>query len=133
MKNFLCVLALALSVAGCSAIDVKGIVRDERTGEPLPGAAVQIGDESTTTDLTGYYELEVSENDGDPQSVNVSKAGYSGFSEQVSFDEGADEVFQDIELQKAAAGAKTGTQTMEGGEHDDDDDLGEDDDHDDKD
>lgn len=100
MKRFLCAAALALGVAGCSAIDVKGIVRDERTGEPLPGAAVQIGDETTTTDLTGYYELEVSENDGDPQSVNVSKAGYAGFSEQVSFDEDADQVFQDIELQK---------------------------------
>jgi uncharacterized membrane protein len=100
MKQILCVLALALGVAGCSAIDVKGIVRDDKTGEPLPGAAVQIGDETTRTDLTGYYELEVSENDGDPQAVHVTKAGYSGFSEQVAFDEDADEVFQDIELKK---------------------------------
>src|SRR5262245_56940534 len=47
MKRVLSVLALGFLVAGCSAIDVKGIVRDDRTGEPLPGAAVQIGEDTT--------------------------------------------------------------------------------------
>lgn len=101
MKRLIGLAALVFA-AGCSQIDVKGIVREEGTGEPLPGAAIRVGEHSTTTDLTGYYELEVDEEDGEPQQVHVTKAGYEAYSEQVSFDEDADEVFQDIELQKAA-------------------------------
>lgn len=118
MKRVLCAAALALGLGGCSAIDVKGIVRDEDTGEPLPGAAVRIGDESTTTDLTGYYELEVDEEDGEPQQVHVTKSGYTGFAEQVAFDEDADEVFQDVELKKADRDGRgrAKTDSKEGGE-----------------
>jgi hypothetical protein len=101
MKRLIGLAALVFA-AGCSQIDVKGIVREEGTGEPLPGAAIRVGEHTTTTDLTGYYELEVDEEDGEPQQVHVTKSGYEAYSEQVSFDEDADEVFQDIELQKAA-------------------------------
>jgi hypothetical protein len=102
MKRLCGAFALMFAMAGCSAIDVKGIVREEGTGVPLPGAAVMIGDESTTTDTRGFYHLEVDENDGDPQRMHVQKAGYGAFAEQVSFDEGADEILQDIELKKTA-------------------------------
>lgn len=101
MKRLCGALAVVFA-AGCSAIDVKGVVREEGTGQPLPGAAVMIGDESTTTDIRGFYHLEVDENDGEPQNMHVQKAGYNAFSEQVSFDEDADEILQDIELQKGA-------------------------------
>lgn len=101
MKRLIGLVALVFA-AGCSQIDVKGIVREEGTGEPLPGASIRVGEHTTTTDLTGFYELEVDEEDGEPQQVHVTKSGYEAYSEQVSFDEDADEVFQDIELQKAA-------------------------------
>jgi len=132
MKRLIGWVALVFA-AGCSQIDVKGIVREEGTGEPLPGAAIRVGEHTTTTDLTGYYELEVDEEDGEPQQVHVTKAGYEAFSEQVAFDEDADEIFQDIELQKAAVDpnnpALPQNENPQMGEDHDDDDH----DHDDKD
>lgn len=99
MKRLIAVLALAAS-AGCADIEMRGIVRDEGTGEPLPGATVRVGDSSTTTDRTGYYSLEVDESD-EPKQIFVDKAGYEPFTEQVTLDDvESDEVFQDIELKK---------------------------------
>lgn len=86
---------LVLAAAGCGGVDVQGIVRDERTGEPLPGATVKIGEEEATTDYRGFYELEVDEEEA--QQLSVDKQGYRQFSEDVSF-EGVDEVIQDIDL-----------------------------------
>lgn len=99
MKRLIAVLALAFS-AGCAEIEMRGIVREEGSGEPLPGATVRVGDRSTTTDLTGYYNLEVDESD-EPKQIFVDKAGYEPFTEQVTLDDDeTDEVFQDIELKK---------------------------------
>ncbi|MCO5171135.1 MAG: carboxypeptidase-like regulatory domain-containing protein [Planctomycetes bacterium] len=99
MKRLIGILTV-LFFAGCGGMDVRGIVRDESTGEPLPGATVRIGERSTTTDLTGYYNLEVDGRD-DPQQIHVQKAGYEAFSEQVTFDRDADEIYHDIELRSA--------------------------------
>lgn len=99
MKRLIGLLTTVFFV-GCGGMDVRGIVRDEGTGEPLPGATVRIGDRSTTTDLTGYYNIEVDGGD-DPQQIHVQKAGYEAFSEQVTFDRDADEIYHDIELRSA--------------------------------
>lgn len=94
MKRLMSAL-LVLAAAGCGSVDVQGIVRDERTGEPLPGATVRIGDEEATTDYRGFYELSV--DPGDARELSVEKPGYRSFNEDVSF-EGVDEVIQDIDL-----------------------------------
>lgn len=107
MKRLIGLLALVFA-AGCAEVEMRGIVRDEATGEPLPGATVRVGDRSTTTDLTGYYDLEVDESD-EPQQIFVDKSGYSPFSEQVNIsDETGDEVFQDVELKKQQEGSHLG-------------------------
>lgn len=99
MKKLIALVALAFA-AGCAEVEMRGIVREEGSGEPLPGATVRVGDRSTTTDLTGYYNLEVDESD-EPKQIFVDKAGYQPFTEQVSIDDDEiDEVFQDIELKK---------------------------------
>ncbi len=99
MKRLIASLAV-LFAAGCAEIEMRGIVREEGSGEPLPGATVRVGDRSTTTDLTGYYNLEVDESD-DPKQIFVDKAGYEPFTEQVTLDDDdVEEVFQDIELKK---------------------------------
>jgi hypothetical protein len=97
----LCSALLVLAMAGCSGVDVQGIVRDERTGEPLPGAKVMIGDEETATDYRGFFELEVDEDEASEMRVN--KSGYSTYSESVSFEEDMDEVIQDVELAPASS------------------------------
>ena len=99
MKRLIAFLTLALT-AGCADIQMRGIVREEGTGEPLPGATVRVGDKTTTTDLTGYYNLEVDESD-DTKQIFVDKAGYVPFSEQVTLSgDDIKEMFQDIELRK---------------------------------
>jgi hypothetical protein len=97
----LCSALLVLAMAGCSGVDVQGIVRDERTGEPLPGAKVMIGDEETATDYRGFFELEVDEDEASEMRVN--KSGYESYTESVSFEEDMDEVIQDVELAPAGA------------------------------
>lgn len=99
MKKLIALVAVAFA-AGCAEVEMRGIVREEGSGEPLPGATVRVGDRSTTTDLTGYYDLEVDESD-EPKQIFVDKAGYEPFTEQVTIDDDEiDEVFQDIELKK---------------------------------
>ncbi|MCO5167132.1 MAG: carboxypeptidase-like regulatory domain-containing protein [Planctomycetes bacterium] len=85
---------LVLAAAGCGGVDVQGIVRDERTGEPLPGATVRIGDEETSTDYRGFYELRVPE---DRQQLQVEKEGYEPYTEDVRF-QGIDQAIQDVDL-----------------------------------
>jgi hypothetical protein len=108
----LCGALLALAMAGCSGVDVQGIVRDERTGEPLPGAKVMIGDEETATDYRGFFELEVDEDEASEMRVN--KSGYETYSDSVSFEEDIDEVIQDVEL--APAGSMGTEGSLEGTE-----------------
>jgi hypothetical protein len=98
----LCSALLVLAMAGCSGVDVQGIVRDERTGEPLPGATVKIGDEETATDYRGFFELEVDEDEA--SKMHVNKSGYETYTESVSFDDDMDEVIQDVELAPQGSG-----------------------------
>ncbi|MCW8140588.1 MAG: carboxypeptidase regulatory-like domain-containing protein [Planctomycetota bacterium] len=85
---------LVLAAAGCGGTEVQGIVRDERTGEPLPGATVRIGDDETSTDYRGFYELRVRD---DRQQLQVEKEGYEPYTEDVRF-EGIDQAIQDVDL-----------------------------------
>lgn len=97
--------ALALmALAGCGSIDVRGFVRDEDTGEPLPGANIRIGDEETRSDEGGFYEMSIDDDDDDTQRVYVSKSGYEATSEKLEFDDDDDEVHKDLRLQKSEGG-----------------------------
>lgn len=87
--------ALLLLVAGCSHVEVQGIVRDQATGDPLPGATVRIGADMTSTDYRGYYEMEV---DKEPQQpLLVDKPGYEAFRQDVEL-EGVEQVIHDVNL-----------------------------------
>lgn len=115
----LCSALLVLAAAGCGSVDVQGIVRDERTGEPLPGATVRIGDDETETDYRGFYELSVDEDEA--KELSVDKPGYRAFSEDVSF-EGVEEVIQDVDLApqgRALEGQSQGLDRQEPTLHDD--------------
>ena len=98
MKRLIACVALALA-AGCAEVEMRGIVRDQATGEPLPGATIRVGDRETTTDLTGQYDFDVDES-GKPKQIIVHKAGYQPYVEDITIDEDrADEVVQDFDLQ----------------------------------
>lgn len=88
----------ALALAGCGGVQVRGVVRDEATGQPLPGAAVRVGSETTTSDLRGFYEVEVDPHRGRPQLVTAHKAGYWRCSLLAPFDPDARRVYRDVEL-----------------------------------
>lgn len=96
-----CAAALVTVVlAGCGGTEVKGIIRDEDSGEPLPGAIVRMGDESTRTGPGGFYELEVDVDDDEPAQVMVGAPGYEPKSMLVTIDDDNDIVYSDIELKK---------------------------------
>lgn len=98
MKRLIACVALALA-AGCAEVEMRGMVRDRSTGEPLPGATVRVGDRSTTTDITGAYEFDVDESDK-PKEVFVHKPGYEAYVEGIDITEDrADEMNVDFELQ----------------------------------
>jgi uncharacterized membrane protein len=90
---------VVVALAGCGSIDVRGFVRDEDTGEPLPGATVRVGDEETQTDQGGFYELSVDDDD-DTRRMYVSKSGYEARSESLEFDDDDEEFHKDFRLQK---------------------------------
>lgn len=97
-KTWIGFLALAFT-AGCAEVEMRGMVRDQTTGEPLPGATVRVGEHETTTDLTGYYQFDVDESD-DAKEILVTKSGYQPYIEDVKIDaDRADEMIQDFELQ----------------------------------
>lgn len=109
MRRWMIGIATVMTVAGCGGLEVAGIVRDERTGEPLPGATVTIGEESTRTDVGGGYELEVDADDDEPMHVYVSKEGYASHSGLVTMSEDEDRVVHDLELESRAEEQRTGT------------------------
>lgn len=73
-------LVASLFLSGC-ATDVNGVVRDSETNQPIPGATVRIGEESTSTDSEGYYSLEADGDDDDPQKFHVAAPGYMSVSD----------------------------------------------------
>lgn len=91
---------LSVVLAGCGGTEVKGIIRDEDSGEPLPGAIVRMGDESTRTGPGGFYELEVDVDDDEPAQVMVGAPGYEPKAMLVTIDDDNDIVYSDIELKK---------------------------------
>mgnify|MGYP001279360952 CR=1 FL=1 len=68
-------LPFVLVVGGCADIDVRGVVRDQETQEPIQGATVRIGEAITTTDSAGVYEMDV-DADEDPTRIHVSAPNY---------------------------------------------------------
>jgi hypothetical protein len=72
---------VTLLMLGC-ATGVEGVVRDADTNQPIPGAMVQIGDESTATDSRGFYKLDASSDDRRPQVFHVAAPGYMARSEE---------------------------------------------------
>jgi hypothetical protein len=95
MKRLCALTLFAATVAGCSNVELQGIVRDQSTGDPLPGATVRVGEDETETDYRGFYELEVDEEEA--REIMVDKTGYESFSQPVELT-GIDEVIQDVEL-----------------------------------
>lgn len=73
-------LVASLFFAGC-ATDVNGVVRDSETNQPIAGAVVQIGEESTATDSEGFYTLKADGDDDDPQRFHVAAPGYMAVSD----------------------------------------------------
>ena len=66
---------LGAALAGCSTTTIHGYARDAETHEPLGGVNVLVDDDTTFTDLTGRYTLEVDESE-DPVAVRVARHGY---------------------------------------------------------
>lgn len=97
------VLALPVALLGCSGVDVSGVVRDSTTHEPIEGATVRIGEEATTTDSYGYYELEAEGDDEDVQRFHVDAPGYMGISDQRRLEEDPESPIIDFDLQKDEA------------------------------
>lgn len=75
-KSTVCALAITLLCLGsASAQSIKGIVKDNLTSEPLPGATIQIqsGKQGTTTDAEGRFVVNATKGDV----LVVSYVGYT--------------------------------------------------------
>lgn len=91
---------LSVVLAGCGGTEVRGVVRDQDSGQPLQGAVVQVDDQSTRTDPGGFYKLEIDIEDDEPAQFMVNAPGYEQKSILANFDEDQDTVYSDIELKK---------------------------------
>jgi len=69
-------LLAALPLGGCCTGRVRGVIHDETTGTPIPGAVVASGRLSATSDENGFYDLEGLPCD-DSWRVVVSAPGYN--------------------------------------------------------
>lgn len=98
MIRKLCALGTIVLMAGCGNIDVRGFVRDDETGEPLPGATVRVGDDESQTDAGGFYEIEVDDDDEDQRKMYVSKQGYEASSASLEVDDDDNEIHKDLRL-----------------------------------
>jgi len=61
--------------------EIRGRAKRSDTGKPISGVRVQIGGDSTSTDGTGYYSIQIAPLDA--YDVSFSKNGYSGHRESV--------------------------------------------------
>lgn len=78
------VTALGLTLAGCGgggggggsssgSTRIAGVVVDQQTSEPVPGATVRVGSRSATTNASGNFDLPVSPG---AVTVTISAPGY---------------------------------------------------------
>lgn len=95
-------LAFALALAGCANVEVRGLVRDSQTQEPVPGATVRIGDRITATDSSGAFVMDV-DSDDDPQRVDVSAPNYAAQIDHRPIREEPDPYYMTFDLQPAEA------------------------------
>lgn len=94
------VLLAAGAAAGCGGMEVSGIVRDEETGKPLPGAVVRVGDDVTRTDNAGNYSLEVDADADDPVQTYVAAPGYQPQTDFTSVGDDQERLMRDFQLKK---------------------------------
>jgi hypothetical protein len=87
---YLLTLSFTLTLVGCGSV-VQGVVRDKMTGNPISSASVSIGDESTTTNTYGIYELSVSTKPSSTLLINAPS--YFMYTESLG-----DKLIHDIEL-----------------------------------
>lgn len=93
MKNNLLkvILAFCLSFGNFSAFsqsELKGLVTDETTGEPLIGATVSIGTIGTVTDFDGFYSMSV------PNGTHTLQCSYVSYAnKEVTIVMDGDQVF----------------------------------------
>jgi len=75
----------ALAQAANGAYVISGLITDQATGDPIPGAAVIVKNTTygTVSDMDGKYELNVQLSQGDYELV-CSFIGYSSVSKQIS-------------------------------------------------
>ena len=69
-----------LTIANLGGGFVQGEVYDDHKGTPLPGATVQVGSESVTTDLVGRFHIET---DLATTHVHIDKGGYTSVERHV--------------------------------------------------
>lgn len=112
MKRLCALMLFAATAAGCSNVEVQGIVRDQATGDPLPGATVRVGEDMTETDYRGFYEIEVDEDKA--REIMVDKTGYESYSQPVELT-GVDQVIQDVELNPSLPTSEQGGLGAPGG------------------
>ncbi|MEZ6185479.1 MAG: carboxypeptidase-like regulatory domain-containing protein [Planctomycetota bacterium] len=96
--RYLTLCAAALFACGCSTT-LKGTVTDAKTQQPLPGATVRVGEETTTTDSEGFYVLDADDDD-EPQQLHVQAPGYAAKSERRVIRDEPDPAFVNFELKR---------------------------------
>ena len=110
MKSFFFTLTLIsftfTSIIAQTGI-IKGVVTDAATGETLPAATVQVGEQGVFTDYDGAYELTV---DAGEVSLQFSYIGYSTVTKTVTLDDGAS-IQLDVALEEEATLLNTATVT----------------------
>lgn len=77
MKPVLLTFCLALSFIGSWAQSVMGSVVDAKTGRPLPGCSVRVGNQGTITNEDGKFSLKLSGLSVAKASITVSNLGYA--------------------------------------------------------
>jgi hypothetical protein len=50
-------LGIVLALGGCCSARIRGVVRDQATGQPIAGATVRAGEVTTNADGSGFYDL----------------------------------------------------------------------------
>ena len=87
--------ALTLTLAGCggggggggssSSTRITGLVQDQQTSDPIPGATVRVGNRSATTSTSGNFDLSVSPG---ALTVTITAPGYQTGTFSAVADEG---------------------------------------------